>query len=79
MHYYYDRWSYKNGNTAVAGSYFLDIYGKPVERTPWQFPYSYDPYVIYKSELFTPEDNAYDHDRIEYCYYSRKEQDKALE
>ena len=29
-----------------------DLYGKPVERTPFSHPYSFDPYVIWKSEEF---------------------------
>lgn len=76
MNYYYERYLYNNGGSV---NLFLDIHGKPVKRTPWQFPYSYDPYVIFKSEFFTPKDNPYYHDRIEYCYYSREEQDNALE
>lgn len=31
---------------------FTDLYGKPVERTPFSHPYSFDPYVIWKSEEF---------------------------
>lgn len=31
---------------------FTDLYGKPIERTPFSHPYNFDQYVIWKSEEF---------------------------
>lgn len=50
MEYYYD---FHNGR--LTGRY-VDLDGKPVERTPDEYPYSYDPYVVFKSEKYRPTD-----------------------
>lgn len=47
-----------------AGPLYLDLNGKPVERTPWSHPYSYDDFVIYKNEDFDPMDSMVYHDRM---------------
>ncbi len=43
---------------------YLDLNGKPVKRTPWTHPYSYDEFVLYKSEDFDPMDSMVYHDRM---------------
>lgn len=42
----------------------LDLSGEPVKRTPWSHPYSYDEFVIFKSERFDPMDCMVYHDRM---------------
>lgn len=43
---------------------YVGLDGKPVERTPDQWPYSYDEYVTYKSENYRPDDHAVYSDRM---------------
>ena len=31
---------------------FVDIIGRPIERTPFEFPYTYDEYILWKDESF---------------------------
>ncbi len=38
-----------------AGFIFIGYDGKPCERTPLNYPYSYDPFVIWRSEEFSEE------------------------
>ncbi len=47
----------------VAPTY-CDLNGRPMERTPWSHPYSYDEFVIFKSERFDPMDRMVYHDRM---------------
>lgn len=49
-------------------SMFTDLYGNPVERTPYSHPYSFDQYVIWKS-------NVFDKNKI----YSAEYSDRMLE
>lgn len=37
-------------------SRFVDLNGKPIERTPLSYPYNYDEYVIWKDEIFNEEE-----------------------
>lgn len=37
-------------------SRFVDLNGKPIERTPLSYPYNYDEYVIWKDENFNEEE-----------------------
>ena len=60
-------------------SQYLDVKGNPVKRTRDKFPYSYDPYVIYQRPEFKESDLTFYSDRVEHCYFTREEQDKALE
>lgn len=46
------------------GELYLDLSGRPVERTPWSHPYSYSEYVIYKSKRFKQTDHMVYHDRL---------------
>ena len=58
---------------------FFNLDGNPVERTPITYPYSYDPYVIYKDKTFDKSKvSAYFSDRIE-SRYDYETQEKALE
>lgn len=41
---------------SLCSSSYLDLQGKPVDRTPKTHPYSYDAYVTYKSEEFQTTD-----------------------
>ncbi len=56
---------------------YLDLEGNVVERDPDSFPYSYDPYVIYKSPEHKKDDICYYHDRIVQCYYTNEEIESA--
>lgn len=47
-----------------GGAIYLGLSGKPVKRTPWTHPYSYDEFVIFKSERFDPMDCMVYHDRM---------------
>lgn len=46
------------------GTMYLSLSGKPVKRTPWTHPYSYDEFVLFKSERFDPMDCMVYHDRM---------------
>ena len=37
-------------------SRFVDLNGKPIERTPLSYPYNYDEYVIWKDKIFNEEE-----------------------
>ena len=43
---------------------YMDLNGNPVKKTPRTHPYSYDDYVLYKSEDFDPMDSMVYHDRM---------------
>ncbi len=47
-----------------AGSLYLDFNGRPVKRTPRTHPYSYNEFVLYKSEDFDQMDSMVYHDRM---------------
>lgn len=49
---------------ANVGLLYLDLSGKPIKRTPRTHPYSYDDFVLYKSEDFDPMDSMVYHDRM---------------
>lgn len=55
----------------------VDINGSPVSKTKEEFPYEYDPYVIFKRKNYSSENVSFYSDRIEKDY-SLKDQDKAL-
>lgn len=55
--YYEDCW----GEDAPL---YLDLNGRPVKRTPASHPYSYDEFVIFKSERFEKTDCMVYHDRM---------------
>ena len=46
------------------GPLYLNLNGRPVERTPMTHPYSYDEFVIFKSERFEKTDCMVYHDRM---------------
>lgn len=56
----------------------VDIYGNPVKRTRKEFPWSYDPVVIFKLACFEEKDTAFYSDQVD-GEFSEKEQDKAME
>lgn len=43
---------------------YVDIEGKIVNRNPMEYPYSYNPFVIYKSNDYKNTDTPYYYDRI---------------
>lgn len=43
---------------------YLDIGGNIVERDPVEYPYSYDPYVLYKCGTYKETDTPYYSDRV---------------
>lgn len=55
--YYEDYWG---GGSPL----YLDLNGRPVKRTPASHPYSYDEFVIFKSERFEKTDCMVYHDRM---------------
>lgn len=53
---------------------YVDINGRPVTRNPLRYPYSFDPYVIYKAEDFDPKiDSSVYSDRVTNLFYSKQE------
>ena len=55
--YYPTAYNYDNtGN-------IIDIYGKPVERTQWEWPYNYDDFCVWKGN-FKETDSAVYSDRM---------------
>lgn len=46
------------------GAMYIDLSGNQVKRTPRTHPYSYDEFVLYKSERFDPMDCMVYHDRM---------------
>lgn len=62
--------NYENDDTfgydvdGYYGEMYLDLSGRPVERTPQSHPYSYSEYVLYKSEKFEQKDHMVYHDRM---------------
>lgn len=46
------------------GAFPVKLDGKPVERTQWDCPYSYDEFVVYKTEKYEPTDSAVYSDRL---------------
>lgn len=55
--YYGDCWG-------EDGPLYLNLNGRPVERTPMTHPYSYDEFVIFKSKRFEKTDCMVYHDRM---------------
>lgn len=47
-----------------CGPMYLDLNGEPVKRTPRTHPYSYDEFVLYKSDDFDQMDSMVYHDRM---------------
>lgn len=45
-------------------SLYYGLDGNPIERTPDSHHYSYDEFVVYKSEDFKPTDSMVYHDRM---------------
>lgn len=45
-------------------SVFIDLDGNPVKHTPWSHPYSFDEYVLWKSDDCTKHDNFVYSDRM---------------
>lgn len=43
---------------------YLDLNGNPIKRTPSEYPYSYDEYVLYKSPDFKQTDTMVYSDRL---------------
>ena len=43
---------------------YVDLDGRPVKRTPWEYKYSYDEYVRYKSPDFRKDDHMEYSDRM---------------
>lgn len=56
--YYYD--GYAGEHTLI----YRDLSGKPVKKTPRSHPYSYDDFVLYKSDDFDQMDCMVYHDRM---------------
>ena len=42
----------------------MNIHGERVQRTPREYPYSYDPFAVYKDPAFTDADECVYSDRI---------------
>lgn len=38
------------GGYHYTGYDFVDLNGKPIERDPWEYPYSYDTYVLWRGD-----------------------------
>lgn len=57
---------------------YIDLKGNIVERNPVEFPYTYEPYVIYKSPDYRENDCAYYSDRVMHCYFNEDEIVNAL-
>ena len=47
-----------------CGFYYFDLDGNPIERTPQTHPYSYEEFVVFKSQDFKTDDIAVYHDRM---------------
>ena len=47
-----------------CGFYYFDLDGTPIERTPQTHPYSYEEFVVFKSQDFKTDDIAVYHDRM---------------
>ena len=45
-----------NYMTWISFDQYFDLDGNPVERTRDKYPYSYDPYVVFKSDSFKREE-----------------------
>lgn len=46
------------------GTIYFDLDGNPVERTPHTHPYSYEEFVVFKSQDFDRKDSVVYHDRM---------------
>lgn len=47
-----------------CGATYFNLSGEPNKRTPQTHPYSYDEFVVFKSEKFDPMDCMVYHDRM---------------
>lgn len=72
------------GNLCENG--FVGINGEPVERTPVEYPYSYDPYVLHKSPDCDPRNSCivysdrmmqWNYDKYMNCIKMMPEEDQA--
>lgn len=62
--------------TVYNSNEYLDIRGNIVDRNPVEYPYSYDPYVLYKCETYKETDTSYYSDRVQ--QWSKQEFNNAL-
>lgn len=62
----------------IIYSNYRDLEGNIVKRNREEYPYSYEPYVIYKNSDFKKTDTAYYSDRVEHCYFTNDEIENAL-
>lgn len=56
--------NYSNIISAAGDHVCLGLDGKPVERGPNEYPYSYDPFVVFKSTTFDKSDSYVYSDRM---------------
>lgn len=56
--------NYSNIVSAAGDRVCLGLDGKPVERGPNEYPYSYDPFVVFKSTTFDKSDSYVYSDRM---------------
>lgn len=49
---------------ALVDDFPVGLDGKPVERTRWDYPYSYSEFVLYKTERYEPTDSSAYSDRL---------------
>ena len=68
--YYYEDGFCDSAYSRFANSRYVDLDGKPIERTPITHPYNFDDYVEWKSG-FTKGDSAVYSDRL-YQWDSKK-------
>ncbi len=57
---------------------YKDLDGNFIEKNPIIKPYTYEPYVIYKSDLYKSSDISFYSDRIIDSIYAKKEQYENL-
>lgn len=60
----FERYDYSDYPTWLTNGRYVDLKGKPVEHTPHSHPYSFDEYVIYKSDRYSETDSAVYSDRM---------------
>lgn len=49
---------------ADFGAYYYGIDGRPIKRTPSEYPYSYDEFVTWKSTMYSDKDHWVYSDRM---------------